>query len=151
MPSVGEILAWAEPTGPGIRVDTGFAAGQTISRHYDSLIAKVIAFGEDRPSAIRRLRGALLDFHVLGISTNIPFVLDVLSHPSFEAGDFDTGFLAREFGGWQPGVDYPEGLGAVAVASTSPMSKSEGVSVKAGTAWDATDGFRVAPSLTSSN
>ena len=143
LPSVGEILAWAEPTGPGIRVDTGFAAGQAVSRHYDSLLAKLIVHAEDREAAIRKLRMALLDFHVLGVKTNIPYMLEVIAHPAFKKGDFDTGFLEREFGTWTPATELPEGIGAVIANAAARGLGAPLASASVATAWDEADGFRV--------
>jgi acetyl/propionyl-CoA carboxylase alpha subunit len=143
LPSVGPILGWAEPRGPGIRVDTGFAEGQEISRHYDSLIAKVIVHAGTRDEAIGKLRRALLDFHVLGIATNIPYILDVIDHPAFSAGEIDTGFLGREFGEWKPSGDLPDGLGALIETADTPVAAASNVgSQRAANAWDVTDRFR---------
>ena len=100
-PSIGKITGWALPTMPGVRIDTGFGEGSEITRFYDSLIAKVIVHAESRTAAVVRLRAALLDFHVLGVKTNIGYLLDVLAHPDFVAGQIDTGFLGRNFGEWK--------------------------------------------------
>lgn len=143
MPSVGPIVAWAEPKAPGIRVDTGFGPGGEVSRFYDSLLAKMISAGETRASARQRLRAALSDFHVLGIKTNIEYVLDVLAHPEFVEGTFDTGFLGREFGEWQPSTEIPEVLGSLALlASSSGQSESGTVAESPAPAWGQADGFR---------
>ena len=139
-PSIGRVLAWAEPKAPGIRVDTGFGPNSEVSRYYDSLLAKVIAYGETRLQAIEKLKAALLDFHILGVKTNIGYVLDVLDHPDFKAGKIDTGFLGREFGDWSPG-SVPEVLDSilkhapVLQTSTSQAPRLAGV-------WDANDRFR---------
>jgi acetyl/propionyl-CoA carboxylase alpha subunit len=139
LPSVGKILAWAEPKAPGVRVDTGYSNGAEIPRYYDSLIAKVIAHGATREEAIRRLRSALLDFHVLGVRTNVAYLLDVLGHPDFGAGNFDTGFLGREFSEWSPGPVPPE-LGTLVLAATPTVSAAERPSATG--AWGLADGFR---------
>lgn len=141
-PSVGRIIGWAEPKGPGIRVDTGFGPHAEVPRFYDSLIAKVIAHGESRLQAIARLRMALLDFHILGIKTNIAYLIDVLEHPEFVAGRIDTGFLAREFSTWSPGPLPPE-LGDIVAFAEQQPAKTEHA-IRAASVWDATDGFRVA-------
>jgi len=94
-PSIGLIRAWREPRHPGVRIDAGFEEGDTVSANYDSMIAKVIAHGETRIAAIERLDAALADFHVLGISTNIGFIRDLLADPEFRDGNLDTGFLGR--------------------------------------------------------
>lgn len=142
LPSVGGIVHWAEPKGPGIRVDSGYEQGSEVSQYYDSLVAKVIAQGEDRPQAIQRLKGALLDFHILGVRTNIAYLLDVLSHPQFVAGSYDTGFLEREMTPWSPGPP-PRELGllegqAAGDPAASLASRSRALSV-----WDIADGFRI--------
>ncbi len=140
LPSVGKIMAWAQPQGPGIRVDTGFGPGAEVSRFYDSLLAKVIAHGETRTQAIHRLRDALLDFHVLGLKTNIAYLIDVLDHPNFLAGNFDTGFLGREFGEWAP-PPVPVELGSILFASQkSPTSPDKGP--YSPSVWAITDSYR---------
>jgi acetyl/propionyl-CoA carboxylase alpha subunit len=96
VPQAGRLLIYREPHLPGVRVDSGVTEGDEISIHYDPLIAKVIAHGETRPRTVSRLIEALRDFPILGVATNIPFVLSVLQHPSFLAGTIDTGYLDRE-------------------------------------------------------
>lgn len=141
LPSIGKIVGWAEPRHPGIRFDTGFAAGREVSRFYDSMIAKVIAHGPTRESARRRLVAALLDFHVLGVKTNVGYLIDVLNHPGFVAGTIDTGFLAREFPEWVAPAAPPQ-LALIAESAVSTnQSKSDRKSPKG--AWDRTDGWRV--------
>ena len=143
LPSTGKIVGWTEPKAPGVRVDTGFGVGAEISRFYDSLIAKVIVHGATREEAISKLQLALLDFHILGVKTNIGYLLDVVSHPEFEAGRIDTGFLGREFADWNPGVLPPE-LGAI-VESAEKQAVSRITSIAAPGVWDVSDGFRNSP------
>jgi acetyl/propionyl-CoA carboxylase alpha subunit len=143
LPSIGKILAWAEPKRPGVRVDTGYAAGAEISRYYDSLIAKVIAHAATREEAIRRLEEALLDFHILGVKTNIGYILEVVRHPQFRSGDFDTGFLGREFADWKPQAHVPSELAAIAGHAGSAV-RDQAVSREASTVWELSDGFRIA-------
>lgn len=143
LPSTGKILGWAEPKAPGVRVDTGFEAGVEISRFYDSLIAKVIVHGATREDAISKLRIALLDFHVLGVKTNIGYLLDVVSHPNFEAGRIDTGFLGREFANWNPGILPPE-LGAI-IECAEKQAVGRQTSNAVSGVWDVSDGFRNSP------
>lgn len=140
MPSIGRIEAWAEPKAPGIRVDTGFGTGSEVTRHYDSLIAKVIAHARTREESILRLRAALLDFHVLGVQTNIAYLLDVLDHPEFKEGRIDTGFLGRAFADWQPRADVPREVVAIAGAAGSAATSMP--ERKRGGAWSATDDYR---------
>lgn len=141
LPSTGPILAWAEPRGLGVRVDTGFATGAEVSRYYDSLLAKVICTGPDRASAIRKLCAALEDFHVLGVHTNVPFLLDVLRHPSFASGDFDTGFLGREFESWSQDEQIP--IEIANIIGFSDTAKSEARSAAVGV-WSIDDSWRIA-------
>lgn len=145
LPSVGRILAWAEPKAPGIRVDTGYGPGAEVSRYYDSLIAKVIAHAATRPEAIRRLRAALLDFHVLGVKTNVAYLLDILDHPDFQAGVMDTGWLGRELPEWKPDAGLPAELGLIISAAHVEAVVAGGPSRPQG-AWDLADDFRVAKS-----
>jgi acetyl-CoA carboxylase biotin carboxylase subunit len=96
LPQAGRIARYVEPRAPGVRIDSGIAAGSEVPVHYDPLLAKVIAWAETRDLAIARLSAALRAFTIEGIATNIPFLVNVLGHPSFKAGDIDTGFLDRE-------------------------------------------------------
>jgi acetyl-CoA/propionyl-CoA carboxylase biotin carboxyl carrier protein len=93
LPQAGRILLYREPRMPGVRVDSGIAEGSEVPVHYDPLLAKVIASAATRDEAIRRLACALREFPILGVRTNIEFVLRILEHPRFLAGDIDTGFL----------------------------------------------------------
>jgi acetyl/propionyl-CoA carboxylase alpha subunit len=92
-PALGTLLAYALPHLPGVRVDSGVEAGAVITPHYDPMIAKVIAHAPDRPAAIRRLVNALEQTVALGVRTNQAFLIDLLQHPAFQAGDLHTGFL----------------------------------------------------------
>jgi acetyl-CoA carboxylase biotin carboxylase subunit len=94
-PSPGRITAFRVPGGPGVRVDTAGYADAVIPPYYDSLIAKIIAHGHDRPEAIARMRNALGGFIVEGIKTTIPLHKRILTDPDFIAGKFDTHFLER--------------------------------------------------------
>jgi acetyl-CoA carboxylase biotin carboxylase subunit len=95
VPSPGKITFLYLPGGPGIRVDTYIHAGYTVLPYYDSLIAKVIAYGCNRKETIERMRRALGEFQIEGIKTTIPFHKTVLSNSDFLSGKFDTGYLER--------------------------------------------------------
>jgi len=97
LPSVGRAGFAREPAGPGIRVESGLYNGSEVSVYYDPLLAKVTAWGRDRDEAIRRMRRALREFRLAGLSTNIPFLEFVLHHPRFVAGTVDTGFVDQFF------------------------------------------------------
>ncbi|MBT2186160.1 acetyl-CoA carboxylase biotin carboxylase subunit [Sphingobium nicotianae] len=96
MPSPGTVSAAHWPTGEGIRVDTHIVAGAKIPPYYDSMVAKIIAHGPDRATALDRLRAALRETRIEGVSTNIAFQAESLADPDFAAGGVDTGFLARK-------------------------------------------------------
>ena len=105
LPSIGEIAFYRDPNGPGIRVDAGVEQGSRVSPYYDPMLGKVITWGHDRPEAIRKMVRALQDTVVLGVTTNIPFLLDILHHPAFLQGDISTTFLDREMLPWTPEPD----------------------------------------------
>ncbi|MFZ3199523.1 MAG: acetyl-CoA carboxylase biotin carboxylase subunit [Candidatus Acidiferrales bacterium] len=94
-PSPGRITAFRVPGGPGIRVDTAAYADAVIPPYYDSLIAKLVAHGEDRAEAIARMHQALDGFVIEGVKTTIPLHRKILADPDFIAGKFDTSFLER--------------------------------------------------------
>jgi acetyl/propionyl-CoA carboxylase alpha subunit len=96
LPQAGRLLLYREPQGPGIRVDSGVVEGGEIPVHYDPMVAKLIVSGETRELARRRAVDALRRYHVLGVRTNIPFLITLLEHPRFIDGAVDTGFLDRE-------------------------------------------------------
>ncbi len=93
LPQAGTLLLYREPQAPGVRVDAGIREGDAVPVHYDPLLAKLIVQAETRTAAIDRAAAALRAFPVLGIATNIPFLLRVLDHPAFRAGDLHTGFI----------------------------------------------------------
>jgi 3-methylcrotonyl-CoA carboxylase alpha subunit len=95
LPSTGKLLQFIEPRGPGIRVDSGFTAGNEVTHFYDPLLAKLIVHAEDRPSAIRRMQAALKEFIVHGVITNIDFLQAVLSHPDFATGKVTTRWVEK--------------------------------------------------------
>ncbi|MFF2081109.1 biotin carboxylase N-terminal domain-containing protein [Kitasatospora sp. NPDC058162] len=95
LPTGGRILTLDEPRGEGIRVDSGVAPGTVITSAYDPMLAKVIAYGPDRPTALRRLRAALADTRILGVTTNTGFLRRLLAHPEVVAGRLDTGLVEQ--------------------------------------------------------
>jgi len=94
LPATGRIVAWRPGEGEGVRVDCGLESGATVGPHYDSLLAKVIAFGSDREEARRRLVWALRDTFVAGVAANRDFLIDALSRREFVAGEATTAFLS---------------------------------------------------------
>jgi len=95
LPSVGRVVLAREPAGPGIRVESALYDGVEVTPYYDSLLAKVTAWGRNREGARTRMKRALAEFRVVGVATNIPYLEQILDHPDFIAGDVDTGFLDR--------------------------------------------------------
>lgn len=97
LPSVGTLGDYSIPKGPGIRVDDCMEPGAEIPIYYDNMIAKLIAWGEDRETAIARLRRAIAEYRVTGIETTLAFGDFVLTHPDFKEGNFDTHFIAKNY------------------------------------------------------
>jgi acetyl-CoA carboxylase biotin carboxylase subunit len=95
MPSPGLVRGLRPASGPGIRDDGGVSAGYTVPVFYDSMIAKLIAWGATRPEAVARMRRALGEYQVLGIKTTIPFFLWLTRQPEYLAGEYDTTYLDR--------------------------------------------------------
>jgi acetyl/propionyl-CoA carboxylase alpha subunit len=97
MPSTGRITHTLLPTGPGIRVDTGVYIGFEISPYYDSLISKLIVWGDTRGMAILRMRRALEEYKIIGVRTNIPFHQRLMDSHRFMGGQYDTRFVEERF------------------------------------------------------
>jgi acetyl-CoA carboxylase biotin carboxylase subunit len=97
LPSIGQITHSLLPTGPGVRVDTGIYPGFEISPYYDSLISKLIVWGETRAEAILRMRRALEEYKIVGVRTNIPFHQNLMDSHRFMGGQFDTRFVEERF------------------------------------------------------
>lgn len=118
LPATGTLLRYRPPAGPGLRHDGGVAEGDEVSPHYDPMLAKLIAYGEDRGAAIGRMREALRRFEVHGVVTNLDFLQALCGHPEFQAGATHTGFIDEHFGGegWSPEPVGDDALIAVALA-----------------------------------
>ena len=98
MPSPGLIQLWHAPGGPGIRMDSHIYSGYRVPPYYDSLIGKLIAHGNDRPTAIARMRNALTEIVVEGIKTNIPLHQEIFQHSAFQKGGTDIHYLEKRLG-----------------------------------------------------
>ena len=95
-PSIGRLAQFrTPPERDGVRVDTGFATGDTVSVHYDAMLAKLICHGPTRSEALQKLRAALADCDVAGVASNLDLLARIAAHPDFAAGGIDTGFIAR--------------------------------------------------------
>ncbi|TGB06482.1 acetyl/propionyl/methylcrotonyl-CoA carboxylase subunit alpha [Streptomyces sp. MZ04] len=123
LPSGGTVLALHEPQGDGVRTDSGLSEGTEVGSLYDPMLSKVIAYGPDRATAIRKLRAALARTVTLGVPTNAGFLRRLLAHPSVIAGELDTGLVEREADALVPdGVpdEVYEAAAAVRTAALEP-------------------------------
>jgi acetyl-CoA carboxylase, biotin carboxylase subunit len=132
-PSPGRIAQLTEPSGPGVRVDSGIYPGWDFPIEYDPLLAKLIVHADTRDHAVSRMRRALSEYHVGGIKTNIRLLESILADSSFQSGDLHTGYLDRflQSGTFKPDSEAPPGLAAVAalvasqkIAKTPPPTGS---------------------------
>jgi acetyl/propionyl-CoA carboxylase alpha subunit len=119
LPSIGEISFYQRPSGPGVRVDDGIKSGSHVTPYYDPMLAKVITWGYTRQEAIAKMVRALRDTIVLGVTTNIPYLLAILNEPGYLAGKTSTNYLANTFKTWQPRLSLSESdwLGIAALES----------------------------------
>jgi len=108
LPSPGRIALLREPTGPGVRFDSGIFEGWNVPVHYDPILAKLIVWAEDREAACRKMSVALGDCVILGIRTTVGFLRDVVNHPEFRAGRTTTAFIRDHFPGWGAGLEEEE-------------------------------------------
>ncbi|MCK4707898.1 MAG: acetyl-CoA carboxylase biotin carboxylase subunit, partial [Gammaproteobacteria bacterium] len=98
MPSPGKITSYHAPGGPGVRMDTHIYNGYSVPPHYDSMIGKLITFGDTRESAIARMSGALSEIVIEGIRSNINLQRDIISDGNFAAGGTDIHYLEKKLG-----------------------------------------------------
>lgn len=154
-PSTGKIAFLREPSGPGVRVDSGVAQDNVIPIHYDPMLAKLIVLGESRSDAIGKMTLALREYVVLGdLVTNLPFLQDLISHPAFQQGETTTDFIVQHFAEWQPpgqgvAAETPPGelLIAAALADLTAASDEQPQSGESSddryTPWVQAAGFRI--------
>jgi acetyl-CoA carboxylase biotin carboxylase subunit len=116
LPSLGRISRLRLASGPGIRNDLGVFQGFEVSRFYDPMLGKLIAYGSDRESARRRISRALREMMVEGIRTNIAYHRWLVNSPEFVAGQLDTGLLERQFRGIPPSASPDRELAAIVAA-----------------------------------
>jgi acetyl/propionyl-CoA carboxylase alpha subunit len=123
LPSLGCIDYLAEPSGPGVRIDSALFSGAELPYHYDPMVAKVITWGRDRSEAIQRMQRALSEFVIVGIETNIPFHLQMLADARFLAGDISTSFLEKEFSMALPSNGTSEQVALLATALLTHLKR----------------------------
>jgi acetyl-CoA carboxylase biotin carboxylase subunit len=148
VPTTGKLLWLAEPSGPGIRVDSGVAAGDEITVHYDPMIAKLIVWAEDRSLALRKMLWALDRTVILGLTTNLEFLREVVRHPRFISGAATTHFLAKEMAGWQSQASEMDEIALIAAALAEAAEGAQAGAQQArsgsrSTPWQRDDGFRI--------
>ncbi|RYD84512.1 MAG: biotin carboxylase, partial [Sphingobacteriales bacterium] len=97
LPDIGTLQTYITPKGPGVRVDDGFEQGMEIPIYYDPMIAKLITYGKDRAEAIDRMKRAIDEYHITGITTTLGFGRFVMNHEAFTSGNFDTHFVKKYF------------------------------------------------------
>ena len=95
LPSPGAITRWHEPSGPGVRVDAGYAQGDVVTTFYDPLLAKLCVHAADRPAALELARAAVAEFEIEGLKSNLPFFAELLANEEFISGVYDTGLIER--------------------------------------------------------
>ena len=110
LPSTGRLTNYVEPTGEGVRVDSGVYEGGEVSIYYDPMIAKLVTFGENRDQAIASMSKALDNYYIRGVNHNISFLNSLMNHPRFLAGNLTTNFISEE---------YPDGF------TVDPMSPDD--------------------------
>ncbi|MGW0086171.1 acetyl-CoA carboxylase biotin carboxylase subunit [Streptomyces sp. NPDC003393] len=115
LPSGGTVLRLREPQGDGVRTDSGLSEGTEVGSLYDPMLSKVIAYGPDRATALRKLRAALAETVTLGVQTNAGFLRRLLAHPAVMAGELDTGLVERVVDELVP-ADVPEEVYEAAAA-----------------------------------
>ncbi|WBO66163.1 acetyl/propionyl/methylcrotonyl-CoA carboxylase subunit alpha [Streptomyces camelliae] len=127
LPSGGTVLLLDEPQGDGVRTDSGLSEGTEVGSLYDPMLSKVIAYGPDRATALRKLRAALAETVTLGVQTNAGFLRRLLAHPAVVAGELDTGLVERVVDELVP-TDVPEAVyeAAAAVRAKALEPRSEG-------------------------
>ena len=141
LPASGIIRTWREPSGEGIRVDTGFRAGDGVTPYYDALLAKLIAWGPDRLQALRRLVEALNGFEIGGVTTNIALLKALLSHPRLVRDEIDTGFIERELSALTRSAPALVVLDVAAACAAVLLREQREQVAWENSPWDRTDGW----------
>jgi acetyl/propionyl-CoA carboxylase alpha subunit len=143
LPQAGRLLLYREPSLPGVRIDSGFTEGDEISVYYDPLLAKVISTGSSRAAARSRLIEALTQLPVLGIRTNIAFLLQILKHPRFVAGDIDTGWLDRHGDGLRAATAVAPDDRVARIVEAAHQDRTVGQPAGVADPWQSLRGVRV--------
>ncbi|MDF1545232.1 MAG: acetyl-CoA carboxylase biotin carboxylase subunit [bacterium] len=126
MPSTGSILHYSEPSGPGVRVDSGIRLGMEIGIDYDPIMAKLIVHAPDRDLAIGKMIQALNEYKILGVRTSKRFMIDVLNHPAFIKGETFTDFIELNMSERESSEDVLREIGAAVAACAATNGNSSG-------------------------
>ena len=129
LPSTGKIISLHEPTGPGVQLESALYEGFEVSLYYDPLIAKLCVWGQDRATAIMRVKRALGEYKILGIATSIPFHQRLFQSTSFIGGHFDTTFLDERFTMEQGGSGEKERAAAIVAALLTHDRRQHALSI----------------------
>ena len=141
LPAVGKLDYYSTPPpSAALRIDTGVALGSTITPYYDSLLAKLIVWGENRESALGRMREALADFHLVGVANNVDFLGRLVSSPSFTTADLDTGLIEREHAALFATHSEPPSQAWLAAAAATLLRQDP---AQYQSPWDTRDGWRL--------
>ena len=123
LPSIGTLQFVQEPVGPGIRIDSGIYSGMEVTHYYDPILSKIIVWDETRQGAINKMIRALQQYIILGVKTPIPFLIEVLNHPEFRAGNLSTRFIDDHFPQWRLSFSAEEL--AIGIAAAKMLQKPQ--------------------------
>jgi len=151
LPSTGKVLFYSEPTGPGIRVDSGIREGSEITIDYDPIMAKLIVHAPSRELAIAKMIEALHNYKILGVKTSKRFMVDVLAHPEFVVGRTFTSFIERHMASRQTDIASFLSLAVAAAAAESTVSAQSagggGRRAEATTPWQTIGTWEIGDSI----
>jgi len=142
LPETGTLSRFVKPTGDHVRVDTGVDEGDSIRIFYDSMIAKLIVYGENRLAAIRRLRRAFTETAAIGLKTNIRFLQQLIHHPAFENGDTDTQFIERHRNDLFANSPIPD-MAIIAAACFRLDDENQARVLSTNSLWRSNEGWRL--------
>jgi acetyl-CoA/propionyl-CoA carboxylase biotin carboxyl carrier protein len=140
LPATGRIVAYREPRGPGVRVDSGVRLGSEVGGSYDSLLLKLIANGSDREESLERLLRALKDLRLLGVTTNAGYLARLVAAPQVQRGELDTGLLER---GVADPLPTPQEAREAAIATAAIETLALADRGAGGDPWDSLPGWRI--------
>jgi 3-methylcrotonyl-CoA carboxylase alpha subunit len=145
LPSPGRILLLVGPEGPGVRFDSGVGTGSEVTVHYDPMLAKIVTWGRDRAESCQRMQAALARTAVLGVTTNLERLQQIVAHPAFRDGAMHTGFLDEHLADPPPDLKPPpEALAALALALQAEKPRASGTRATAPDAWASVGAWRLA-------